>query len=441
MKNKVLFLLVFAMLMSIVMVGTAFAKEVYTVSVAVEYNDEDKLAHYDINQVSGNVVYDKMASLGAKYYLTEFDPEGEREIITAIFEKPVDIDKVEDSLKRVPGFEIRDFEGNVLMDETHLSNASVYTRILWDDYDKTTYYINAEYDGIEDDMLVDKHPGIKSALTFSFTDEGEARYAEILKELSGRKEGENCFYLYINEKFIASYKAPSYYDGEVLKYIGKSDEEHDVLSTSIRIKGEYLMPKSTEIVSTGGPYEVNCSDWAFDNTMFMLANGAINLEDNDDYTKPITRGEFCTYAAKIIIGQTRGDIDVTEYESKFKDTKSHEVAFLNSLGIINGKGYEVFAPDDLITREEASAILFRMCKHLIGEKFNPQGADSEYSDDRKISSWARKSVYSCTYGKIMLGMGDGSFNPGGTFTTEQAFTTFKRIALKKAKTEPWYNAA
>ena len=38
-------------------------------------------------------------------------------------------------------------------------------------------------------------------------------------------------------------------------------------------------------------------------------------------------------------------------------------------------------------------------------------------------------------------MGDGSFNPGGTFTTEQAFTTFKRIALKKAKTEPWYNAA
>ena len=86
MKKKVLFLLVFAMLMSIVMVGTAFAKEVYTVSVAVEYNDEDKLAHYDINQVSGNVVYDKMASLGAKYYLTEFDPEGVREIITAIFE-------------------------------------------------------------------------------------------------------------------------------------------------------------------------------------------------------------------------------------------------------------------------------------------------------------------------------------------------------------------
>lgn len=439
MKKRLLILLTIAVLTSLIMVIPAIAKEVYTVSVAVEYNDDDKLAYYDINQVSGNVVYDKLESLGAKYYITDF--EEDREIITAVFDKRVDVKKVEDRLKRVPGFEIRDYEGNVLMDETYLSSASVYSRIIWDDDEQVTYYVNATYDGSEDDMLVDKHPGIKTALTFSFTDEGEAKYAEILKDLSSRKEGENCFYLYINEKLMASYKAPSSYNGVVLKYIGKSDEEHNVLATSIRIKGEYLMPKNTEIVNTGGPYEVNCSDWAFDSVMFMCTSGAIKIDDNDDYTRPVTREEFCTYAARIIIGQSEEYIDVTEYESKFKDTESHEVALLNSLGIINGKGYEVFAPDDLITREEASAILFRMCKHLIGEKFNPQGADSEYSDDRKISSWARESVYSCTYGKIMMGMGDGSFNPRGTFTTEQAFTTFKRIVLKKVKTEPWYNEA
>ena len=223
MKKRLLILLTIAVLTSLIMVIPAIAKEVYTVSVAVEYNNDDKLAYYDINQVAGNVVYDKLESLGAKYYITDF--EEDREIITAVFDKRVDVKKVEDRLKRVPGFEIRDFEGNVLMDETDLSHASVYSRIMWDDDEQVTYYVNATYDGSEDDMLVDKHPGVKTALTFSFTDEGEAKYAEILKDLSGRKEGENCFYLYINEKLIASYKAPSRYNGEVLKYIGENDRD------------------------------------------------------------------------------------------------------------------------------------------------------------------------------------------------------------------------
>ena len=115
MKKRLLILLTIAVLTSLIMVIPAIAKEVYTVSVAVEYNNDDKLAYYDINQVAGNVVYDKLESLGAKYYITDF--EEDREIITAVFDKRVDVKKVEDRLKRVPGFEIRDFEGNVLMDD------------------------------------------------------------------------------------------------------------------------------------------------------------------------------------------------------------------------------------------------------------------------------------------------------------------------------------
>ncbi len=441
MKKKVLFLLVLAMLISIVMAGTVLAKEVYTVSVAVEYKNDYTLDHYDLNQVEGNVVYDKLFSLGSNNYITEFDPEGDTEIITGIFEKPVDVKQVEDRLLRVPGFEIRDYEGNVLMDRSCLSHASVYSRVMWDDYEKITYYTTVEDDGRRFADEFDKHPGMKTALMFVFTDEGEVKFKEILKELAGREEGKNRYYVYINEKFIVSYKATENYDYDTLVYIGKNDEEHNVLETSIRVNGEHLMPKSMEIVGTGGPYDINCGEWAFDSVLFMVSHGAVNLEDKTDYTKPITREEFCIYAARIIQGQVYEDIDITEYTSKFKDTKSHEVAMLTSFGIINGKGDGIFAPDDFITREEASAILFRMCKYLIGEKFNPGGADIEYSDDRKISSWARQSVYSCTYGKIMMGMGDGSFNPGGTFTKEQSFITFKRIVLEKAKTEPWYNAA
>ncbi|MDO5479093.1 MAG: S-layer homology domain-containing protein, partial [Clostridia bacterium] len=50
--------------------------------------------------------------------------------------------------------------------------------------------------------------------------------------------------------------------------------------------------------------------------------------------------------------------------ANFTDTDSRDVLFLYKLGIIKGKSDTVFAPNDTITRQEASVIMFNLSKFL-----------------------------------------------------------------------------
>lgn len=89
------------------------------------------------------------------------------------------------------------------------------------------------------------------------------------------------------------------------------------------------------------------------------------------------------------------------------------VRTLSTLGILNGYEDNAFRPNANITRAEMCAILCR----ALGAK------PTEYHDlftDVTEDHWASKYITFCGGQKIVSGMGDGTFEPDGNVTYEQA---------------------
>lgn len=166
------------------------------------------------------------------------------------------------------------------------------------------------------------------------------------------------------------------------------------------------------------------SDWA---TADVEKARALNITKDDviyRYRMSIIREEFCELAYNYI-AEFGKNLDVSN-KHKFDDTDNARVEALSSLGIIYGKSETEFAPNDLLTREEAATILER----LINVVHPGMGTDTEYitfADLSAISDWAMSSIQTIYKLGIMNGVGNDRFAPKDTYTTEQAIVTLVRL--------------
>ncbi len=156
------------------------------------------------------------------------------------------------------------------------------------------------------------------------------------------------------------------------------------------------------------------------------------------YTSPITRAQFCDVIAAIITAKSGKGLNeflqekgVSAGAGKFTDTTSANVLAAAALGIVNGRGNGLFAPNDTITRQEAAAMLTRLAKCL-GKSTG--GAAMSFSDTAPLANWAKEgityisSVADPTNGKrVMNGTGSNRFSPFGLYTREQAYMTAVRL--------------
>lgn len=174
-----------------------------------------------------------------------------------------------------------------------------------------------------------------------------------------------------------------------------------------------------------------CSDWAKDSVSKAKEKYIIESEKNYSYTQPIIREEFCELVFNLICAANRG-FHTDDNEVKFTDTDNYKVLALNRAGIIYGKSETEFAPNDLLTREEAATILVRMINREM-----PMAATEmwfEFDDIKNISDWASDSVQTmCNLG-FMIGVGENKFAPKDTYTVEQAIVTLMRIYEATRKT-------
>lgn len=149
----------------------------------------------------------------------------------------------------------------------------------------------------------------------------------------------------------------------------------------------------------------------------------------NDFTLNITREQFCVVAQKMLSSCYLWEESDGLVKNPFTDTDNKIILYMHASGIIKGKGENIFAPDDLVTREEAAVILWRICENLTdrGELQLPEiMIDMAYADDEEISDWAKNAVYAMATHNIMQGT-DKGFEPEGTFTCEQAIITFVRL--------------
>ena len=164
-----------------------------------------------------------------------------------------------------------------------------------------------------------------------------------------------------------------------------------------------------------------CSSWAEE--YIKEAAGLSWVDISCDFTKEITREEFCIVTQKLM--RDLGEMSAFDFEvAPFEDTGEEAVLYLYGLGIIKGKVEGIFAPDDYLTREEAAVIMGRVCA-LFDVKTDIM-IDMAYADDEEISDWAKSDVYNMATLNIMQGT-DKGFEPKRNLTKEQSVTMLLRL--------------
>lgn len=175
------------------------------------------------------------------------------------------------------------------------------------------------------------------------------------------------------------------------------------------------------------------SFWAINEVKKAIDMDIIPTYLQNNYTQGITRKEF----ASLVVASYKKDMggilflmdldNSIKYNDKiFSDTVDPDVIMASMLNIVAGKGNGIFAPEDLITRQEAAVMLYRTAKVM---RFNDGWniKKSSFSDEDQIADWAKEAVDFVSSAHIMGGVGNNAFDPNGIFTREQAFIAFSRL--------------
>lgn len=147
-----------------------------------------------------------------------------------------------------------------------------------------------------------------------------------------------------------------------------------------------------------------------------------------DLTQPITRLEFAAVAVKTYEALSGVDA-LPAVENPFTDCNDVEVMKAYNIGAVNGVSETEFAPDELLERQQAAAMLTRVYKRVTMPTWTLTTDSSHkltfdmpalFADDRAISGYARESVYFMAANGIIEGVGDNKFAPKNTSTVEEA---------------------
>lgn len=115
-------------------------------------------------------------------------------------------------------------------------------------------------------------------------------------------------------------------------------------------------------------------------------------------------------------------LDLSPGGTTFPDCDAPEAATAREAGLIVGDTSGNFRPDDSITRQDVMVIVQRSLS-LPGNA----EALNVFTDAGLISDYARDAVSACVSSGIIVGMGDGTVNPMGLLTEEQAGIIAERV--------------
>lgn len=180
------------------------------------------------------------------------------------------------------------------------------------------------------------------------------------------------------------------------------------------------------------------SNWAKAEVQKGIDTGIVPARLQSKYQTAITREEFAELIVNAVFANSEKSYPgVEEYhwtaekllnrvtlEVEFEDAKQDHVKIAYILGSINGVSDTKFAPNNLITRQEAAMMLVNT-SHIDGLYYTlPETLN--YSDYNQIAEWAEPAVRASDYLGFMKGEGT-KFNPTGNITREQAIATVIRL--------------
>lgn len=175
--------------------------------------------------------------------------------------------------------------------------------------------------------------------------------------------------------------------------------------------------------------DVEKDAWYYSAVQQAYDNGWFNGTSADTFApeNTMTRGMFVT-----VLGRFAGASQMPS--GRFSDVAADMyyagyVAWAASQNIVEGVAEDEFAPEASITREQMAAMIYRYltAADLKLDSVNDQKA---FTDDAKISPWARDAVYAMQKIGLISGMDDGSFQPDQTATRAQVATILMNLKKK-----------
>lgn len=239
----------------------------------------------------------------------------------------------------------------------------------------------------------------------------------------------------------------AYGSGSCISFsIGKADlgEDSYLGAYTVKLSGLFTRQGQPAVIE----YTVNFfdaqqlsrpSDWALDEVQQAYDLALLPESLTDFYQQPITRLEYCRLTMQVLrqkTGLTNEEL-VERYRLPaapvaFSDCDDSEVAAAAAIGAVFGPGDGTFRPEGLITRQDAAVMLLQ-ASAAIGIEVR-QMSGLVYADSAQIAPYARLAVDwtsavrdSVTSMPVMAGVGNGRFDPLGTYTREQAMLTALRL--------------
>ena len=160
----------------------------------------------------------------------------------------------------------------------------------------------------------------------------------------------------------------------------------------------------------------------------------------EDLTQAVTRREFCRLAMQYLAVSSRCDgtfyslvgYHMTEHTDEYPPRMKYVFtdgdyieSYAYYVGLVLGDGSGRFRPDDTITRQEVAVILLRAYTLLGGTV--PETAEAAFPDAAEIADWALEAASVLTDWGVLKGHSDGSFDPEGLCTVEQAIALIQRL--------------
>lgn len=157
--------------------------------------------------------------------------------------------------------------------------------------------------------------------------------------------------------------------------------------------------------------DVDQTPWAKEAINNMAALGLVNGVGGGlyDTSSPVTRGALATMLHRLSNGKT-------DYRVTFADVRANKyytqgVAWAAKAKVVNGYTADIFAPDDIITREQLAVMMVRYAK-LIGMDTKAEAKSLEaFSDSDNTGAWAVDSVAWCVEHGILKGKGQNDLDP------------------------------
>ena len=192
-------------------------------------------------------------------------------------------------------------------------------------------------------------------------------------------------------------------DGQ-LTYVG-GDVDGQTISTDLYSFSKYA------VLEYDKSYEDVAADyWAHDTIKKLSARHIMTGYTNGDFAprKDVTRAEFVAMIVRALNLNTDKNVTFSDVSSTAWYAK--DVAAAYEAGIVKGNGNQQFAPDEVITREQMTAMIVRAYEVVNGPIQNTDGTNN-FADGHAVSSWAKDYVNHAATLNLVQGKGNGNFSP------------------------------